>query len=313
MKSLFSTEGIHPRNRFDYWHEVACKSIVGHDSRPRDRPTFEAALKCVEVAEMQIIEFENSPMHFSRTPRNIAHSPDDFVLICQQIAGQMELDQNGRQVLLPAGEITIIDPRRPYVGQFVSKSRTMVFKVPWRALGARLGRNFDVGGRVVKQDDPIGALTSANLAVLSQHAGLIGTASARLLGEHTLDLIALSFSSAMPTRSAARSLALANLRAFIEMRLSDPALDPSSAAAGSSISVRYANGLLAEEGTSLLRHIQARRLERCERALANLHDHRSVSEIAFAWGFTDLTHFGRLFKKRFGMSPREYRRTTCRS
>ena len=36
--------------------------------------------------------------------------------------------------------------------------------------------------------------------------------------------------------------------------------------------------------------------------------HRTIGEIAFAWGFSDLSHFGRRFKAEFGVSPGEYRR-----
>jgi AraC-like DNA-binding protein len=34
---------------------------------------------------------------------------------------------------------------------------------------------------------------------------------------------------------------------------------------------------------------------------------RSVSEIAYHWGFNDAAHFSRTFKARFGMSPRDAR------
>jgi AraC-like DNA-binding protein len=39
--------------------------------------------------------------------------------------------------------------------------------------------------------------------------------------------------------------------------------------------------------------------------LANRH----VSEIAFAWGFNDLSHFGRVFREHYGISPRDFRRS----
>jgi hypothetical protein len=37
MQPLFSTRGAHPRERFDYWHEVARKNIVYHDVQPDNR------------------------------------------------------------------------------------------------------------------------------------------------------------------------------------------------------------------------------------------------------------------------------------
>jgi AraC-like DNA-binding protein len=36
--------------------------------------------------------------------------------------------------------------------------------------------------------------------------------------------------------------------------------------------------------------------------------HRSISDIAQGWGFTDMTHFGRCFKDEYGLSPRDYRK-----
>jgi AraC-like DNA-binding protein len=50
------------------------------------------------------------------------------------------------------------------------------------------------------------------------------------------------------------------------------------------------------------------RLQACRKALS---DPRcvsfSVSEIAYAWGFNDLSHFSKAFRKRFGVSPAQYR------
>ena len=31
MDRLFSTQDVRPHNRFDYWYQVACKTIVEHD------------------------------------------------------------------------------------------------------------------------------------------------------------------------------------------------------------------------------------------------------------------------------------------
>ena len=64
-----------------------------------------------------------------------------------------------------------------------------------------------------------------------------------------------------PRLSSARSLALVNLRAAIEARLTDPALDAGTVAAAAGVSVRYANEVLARNDTSIMRLVQARRLD----------------------------------------------------
>jgi transcriptional regulator GlxA family with amidase domain len=62
-----------------------------------------------------------------------------------------------------------------------------------------------------------------------------------------------------------------------------------------------------------MRLVLAMRLARCRQALEDsLQDHRTVSEIAYGWGFSDMTHFGRCFKAAYDVSPRDYRKNTKR-
>ena len=138
------------------------------------------------------------------------------------------------------------------------------------------------------------------------------TASDRL-AEQALDLIALAFTTelgqAQPALSSSRATTLLRLKALIEARLSDPALKPEAVAAEAGFSVRYANDLLAEENFSLERYILHRRLERCRSALGDpLQAHRMIGEIAFSWGFSDLSHFTRRFRAAYGTTPGDYRR-----
>jgi len=75
------------------------------------------------------------------------------------------------------------------------------------------------------------------------------------------------------------------------------------------ISLRYANAILNEDNASVGRLLQARRLEHCRRALADpLKLQRSISDIAYSFGFIDMTHFGRRFRQAFGQLPSEYRK-----
>jgi AraC-like DNA-binding protein len=66
--------------------------------------------------------------------------------------------------------------------------------------------------------------------------------------------------------------------------------------------------LFQGENNTVNRYIWDLRLEKCRADLANpLHRHRTITEIAFAWGFNNSTHFSRIFKERFGLSARAYR------
>jgi AraC-like DNA-binding protein len=51
------------------------------------------------------------------------------------------------------------------------------------------------------------------------------------------------------------------------------------------------------------------RLVACHRALSDpLYDGISVSQIAFNWGFNDLSHFTKAFRARFDIPPGHLRR-----
>ena len=133
-----------------------------------------------------------------------------------------------------------------------------------------------------------------------------------MIAQQALDLAALAFQTVENTvaqLSSPRATTLLRLKSIIETKLHDPALKPATVAQAAGISVRYANALLANEGTSLERYIMLRRLERCRKVLLNpAHLSRTASEIAYSYGFSDLSHFTRRFKKQFACTPSEIRR-----
>jgi len=313
MERLFSTAEVHPRDRFDYWHSVACKNLIIHDSTPECRPTFEAELHAGALADLGLVLFETSPMRVSHTQHHCAQMRNDEIFVCRLISGQLVLEQVGREVIMEAGDMTLLDPLLPYEGRFSAGVELLVLKAPRRSMEARVGRITDMLTRTMKPAEAEHSLASAFLAMLPDYAGQLGTVAIETVKNQTLDLIAVSLAKTQerprPYLSSAKASALLNVRAAIEARLTDPELDAETVAAAAGVSVRYANALLAQEGTSIVRLIQSRRLACCHRALQDpLQAHRNVSEIASAWGFSDMTHFGRRFKTAYGVLPSELRR-----
>jgi AraC family transcriptional regulator, positive regulator of tynA and feaB len=311
MQQIFSTADLHQRDRFDCWHEVACKNILGHESRPQSRQTFEAELSVACIAQMDLLLFRNSAMQVQRTSRHIESARHDDLFVCLQRASCTGIAQAGRELALQPSDFCLLDPRLPHTATFDSNSEMLCFKIPRSMLEARIGYTHRVALRSLGKDSAVGRFTSQYLASLPAHADLF-EAGHELIREQALDLIALSLGAATneqaSTVSASRALHLLTLRSAIEARLQDASLTPVEAAAATGISVRYANALLAEQGTSLGRYIQDLRLERCRKILEDpTQAHRTLTEIAFAWGFSDQSHFSRAFKSAYGVTPREFR------
>jgi AraC-like DNA-binding protein len=171
--------------------------------------------------------------------------------------------------------------------------------------------------RCVDRDDLLqrSPARTAGLRVPARHQRTIDhvdPATATRLLDQALDLVAMAFADRMqqrsPDQSSHRSALLYRLKNYILTQLRDPELSMPRAAAAIGISPRYASDLMAAEQTSFRSYVQVQRLERCRRDLSDpAQAARHISDIAFAWGFNDLAHFSRIFKQRFGASPREWR------
>ena len=285
------------------WSPIIPVRGVSGASRP--------SLRLAHFPEFGLVIFMNSPMTVSHTTRHIARGRDDDLFICRQVAGRLELEQEHREITLDAGGMTMLDPMMPYRGRFGSGSKMLVLKIPRRSLQARVGRTRELVacpvGRIA------GGLASSFVALLPTYADKLSMAEKAVVENLTLDLLAISLAGMMDGElarlSSAKAVTLVNIHAAVEARLSDPTLDAKSAAAAAGVSLRYANAVLTQQNTSVARLIRSRRLARCANALRDPHQAcRSVSEIAYGWGFSDMTHFGRIFKRAYGVLPRDYRR-----
>ena len=69
--------------------------------------------------------------------------------------------------------------------------------------------------------------------------------------------------------------------------------------------------LFAEEGSTPMRWLWQQRLARSYRALAEGRI-TQVTDAAFSNGFSDLAHFSRTFKAKFGVSPQTLKRRSSK-
>jgi AraC-like DNA-binding protein len=313
VKRVFSTADVDPRDRLAYWHDVVCSNIVDRDFTPESPATFQADLHLGAIGDIGLALCATSPMTMVHATHHIGQTQTDHLFVTRQMAGTLVEEQDGREAVLNAGDIVLNDPRFPYASKSFKNSKLLILKIPRRLLEDRIGETRMMTARTLKRAQKEHRLTSALLRMLPAFTATLDAPALDMVRDHVLDLVAVSLAAAADGGkariSSTRSFALINVRAVIESRMSDPNLDQYAVAAAAGVNQRFANQVLAQEGTSIARLIQLRRLERCRRAFEDpLQAHRTVSEIAYGWGFTDLTHFGRRFKAAYGCSPREYRR-----
>jgi AraC-like DNA-binding protein len=97
---------------------------------------------------------------------------------------------------------------------------------------------------------------------------------------------------------------------FVNRQLANERLSPEHVATHFGICPRYVHKIFASLGTTFSVYITQKRLERIRVDLISPGcAHESIFSVAYRWGFMNLSTFIRLFKKRYGCTPSEYRAT----
>jgi AraC family transcriptional regulator, positive regulator of tynA and feaB len=210
--------------------------------------------------------------------------------------------------------MTIYDATRPHRIFCPGRFSKLILSIPRSGLRERIVGVEHCSALRIPGNRGVGAVTAAFLKSCAEQAGDLSAAQIDALSENCLDLLAISLSTVRPAAAAAsrgRLAALTRIKHFVERNLADPNLDAATVAAGVGMSTRYVNDILSDEDISLMRYVLGRRLEKCQRDLTSPAGAGIlITEVAFRWGFNDLSHFSRSFKEKFGCSPREYKNLT---
>jgi AraC-like DNA-binding protein len=236
----------------------------------------------------------------------------EIVHILVQLSGSVKIHQDGRETELRAGDVSLADIQRP--ASFVQSrdAQCLVIDVPRRECEARLGPLGRWTARRIDGSQGGGALASTFAKMLPEQISYLSGLSQAQITRQLLDLVALALKEsegAAFIHSSARLASLLRLTSVVDANLTNCSATCEELASAAGISIRYANQLLDAEHTSLQRLLFSRRIEKCQAALADpAQAHRQISDIAYSWGFGDVSHFGRLFKAIIGMTPRDYKK-----
>jgi AraC-like DNA-binding protein len=187
--------------------------------------------------------------------------------------------------------------------------RMNALSIPRRLLRQAMQNAEDKTGAAIPPDNGALRLLIHYADGLLCDDGLSHPAILALAGQHLADLVVLAFGTDRDNTEVARMRGLraarldAALRA-IRASYDDPGMTPGTVAARIGISSRYLHKLLHETGASFAERVQELRLIKAVALLSNQEGGaRKISEVAYAAGFSDLSNFNRLFRRRYGLTP----------
>jgi AraC-like DNA-binding protein len=317
MAVTLNTDAAPPPRRIAMWQDIVCDVFVQLDCQTDLRSDFHGSVAQSMIGPVSCTLVESNRQRVFRTPSRIARAKEEFVLASLGVAGVGAVIQDGREAVVRPGELALYDTTRPYELRFESDFSQRVFQMPRALLQKRISSTERLTATTFTPTRPLERVAIDFLTGVARIADEIAPEAGERLSDQGLDLLAMAMSERLqqgpPSPSVHRSTLLFRLKCYVDQRLRDPSLSLDGAAAALGISPRYANALLAHDGTSFGRYVLAQRLERCRRDLSDpLQVHRHITEIAFGWGFNELTHFSRAFKERYGLSPRDWRHRSSR-
>jgi AraC-like DNA-binding protein len=156
--------------------------------------------------------------------------------------------------------------------------------------------------------EPLRLLVNYIALVREQVAAVGSPGLRRTIVGHIHDLAALALGANRDTRESGRgAVAAARLAAAladINRSFTEPGLTLAAVALRQGVSPRYLQRLFEESGMPFTARVNELRLQRAFALLSREHNRgRPISEIAWQSGFSNVSHFNRLFRGRFGDSP----------
>ncbi|WP_328713806.1 helix-turn-helix domain-containing protein [Nocardia salmonicida] len=269
-----------------------------------------------EFGDANIFRADMSGIRLVRTPKQIRTTPSPMLAIAVHGKGAARYEQDGLQRELAVGDLHLMDLNAPYDFRWVGDGGSTCLHVPLDQLDLPVERIRRAAPHLHRS--PFYRLVSGHITEMTRQADALSThPTARLTGSASIDLIrGLLLSATEPDRHDGAVLpseiALAEIRNYVRRNLADPELDAARIAAALHISLRHLYKLCAAADYSLAQWIIGQRLDRIRDDLADPRlRHCSIAMIALRWGFRDASHFTRRFRVTYGITPREWRRTTA--
>lgn len=300
-----------------YWRErvrIATGGLfdISAEAEVDDRFSARAALRRSGPFSFLAAE-STAPLPVVRSRRDLDNAPIDSFSIYLQLAGRTVSFRGEESIELEAGDIGFCDARQrlPFRAHYghgnggrcaiATVPRAMIEqRAPW--LHHRPHRKLAAGQRFA---DHLGRHMTELMA------GPLGATETSLLADSLCNLVALAAAGDLPASRLEPELQMEALFAFCRQHLHDADLSPQDAADHLGISVRTLHQRFRQTGLSFGRWLLEQRLQGCSVALRDPRQRpRNVSQIAYAWGFNDLSYFNRAFRQRFDATPRDWREST---
>jgi AraC-like DNA-binding protein len=300
-----STELAMPSERFGVWRDMLNAThlewnLIGSE------PEFNAHTIQRRLDDLMLVECYCDPCHGVRGSAKASATDNDSIAILFELAGREFLRQGDDHVTLTPGDFVVWDSAAAVEFRVLEPLHKFTIFLPKTYVELKTPFLKQAAGYCLGHSSALGSLIAGYTQQLSTYLTSFDDTTLRTVTDALLELVAAEMHQVLG-ESATSNPVFENILEFIRNNLPDPELSPKIIADTHGMSLRTLHKLFAEQGCSVSRRIRRLRLHECRKALTTPVDRRSITQIAYDWGFSDSAHFSRLFSLEFGESPRQTR------
>jgi AraC family transcriptional regulator, positive regulator of tynA and feaB len=296
-----------PQLDYEAWRALVRSICARHNPEGIEPNAFLGWARPLSVCGLAAVDLGWNAHRIERTHRDVRLDGVEHYCALFQLAGQSTVTQNDQSVQLAVGDVALVDMARP-VTYFASNTSAqwLALHLPRQSLVSHLG--FEPQGRFFRRDGtPPGRLLFQVVQDAVAGDGPPSSPADSYMQLAVYDFLGALFASSDPWPISRHTDKLfTRIRGVIKDRFADPDFGPGEVAAEAGISLRYVQKLFTGHGSTCSEFIYSLRLDHAARLLQRrtlLGTSQPLSEIAYACGFSDYTHFARKFRHRFGYAP----------
>jgi AraC-like DNA-binding protein len=313
MSPVLDTALIPPRDREELVRHAVWESLVAVDIEHRP-PAEDISVRIglSDVGPLTFCTARASAVTVRRTERLARADEEPAVFLGLQVSGTSLVMQNGRECVLRPGELTVYESINPYTLLFDEGVDHHFLRFPRAALALPDRLLRDTSTVTLGSDNPMARLAFTYFCQLAVTDELHQGGGADAVVHPSIELLRAVLTWQHGNSDLAKGPLEATLTLritqYIRTHLADPELSAARIAHAHGISVRHLYAVLSRSGISLGDWIRSQRLAACKRELAGPRGRsRTIAAVGRSWGFVNATHFSKIFKQAYGISPGAWR------
>lgn len=309
--TTLTTDAAPPGERAALWRDWMARLFFGLESDLYGDKDFDGHVRTARAGDVVMTRLEASRHRVIRRPQAARHSEASHLKIVAPWQGIAAVEQHGRQAWVKPGGWAIYDTTGSYEVGNPERSEHLIVMLPKDQLTERGLRLDPLMGRHVGGGCGIPRVALETMRSTFQELPSMTDDAARGAGSLILELVRLSLQELAGRESSATQLEAFRdrIRTHISQHLRDPALSIDGIAQALNCSKRHLYNAFGDEDDTPAHYILRRRLQACMRDLRNpALAQRSITDIAFSWGFNSGAHFSRVFREHAGLSPSDFRK-----